>query len=302
MAETEIRLFRYFVALAEEQHFTRAALRLKISPPTLTHQIKKLESQLGAKLVERSGNTHLEITEAGLRFLERARHVLQQVEEAEIAARQAARGEVGRIEIGYQYVVSCSGVLQTFLSEFQRANPAIEIILRHMITMDQINAILRSELDIGFGRPPGKYPAGLLGFSIYRQPIILALPRDHPLARRKTIKPADLAEETFVNPPVENDFGFLRHVESVCAIGGFIPKVIKRALDSFTVLTYVSAGYGIAIVSQSLSKIALPNVIYRKIESANLPSTSVTVMHRRDEPSPAVRGFIEFVRRRHQRN
>src|SRR5882762_4315321 len=98
MREIETRLFRYFVALAEEQHFGRAALNLDISPPTLTNQIQKLEARLGAKLVERRGNTHVELTETGRRFLERARNVLREADEAEAVARQAARGEVGRLE------------------------------------------------------------------------------------------------------------------------------------------------------------------------------------------------------------
>src|SRR5688572_21933928 len=101
MAEIETRLFRYFVALAEEQHFSRAAQRLKISPPTLTHQIKKLERELDAKLVERKGNTHVVLTEAGQRFFAHARGVLRQVREAKSITQQAEYGEVGCIEVGY---------------------------------------------------------------------------------------------------------------------------------------------------------------------------------------------------------
>src|ERR1700732_587455 len=117
MGDIETRLFRYFVVLAEEQRFSRAALRLKISPPTLTHQIKKLESQLGTKLVERKGNTHIELTEAGIRFLERARQILRQVEEAKVVALEAARGEIGHINVGFLPAVACGGLMQKFLSE-----------------------------------------------------------------------------------------------------------------------------------------------------------------------------------------
>src|SRR3954470_10984548 len=123
MTEIETRLFRYFVGLAEEQHFGRAAMNLGISAPTLTQQIQKLEHQLGAKLVQRRGNTHVELTEAGLRVLEHARNVLREAKEAVAVARQAARGEVGRLEIGFMPSVVWSGLVQKFIGEFQHENP-----------------------------------------------------------------------------------------------------------------------------------------------------------------------------------
>jgi DNA-binding transcriptional LysR family regulator len=298
MADVEIRLFQYFVAVAEEQRFARAAVRLGISPSTLTHQIKKLESLLGARLVKRRGNTHTELTEAGRRLLDQARAVLQQVDEARIIVQQAVRGEVGRVEIGYQYLVACAGILQEAVAEFQRANPAIEIDLRHMVTMDQINAILHNELDIGFGRPPRRYPAGIQGFIVYRQPSILALPQNHPLARKKSIRPDELAGQTFVNPVIGSDLVFYRQTEALSSLGNFVPTVAKRTSDFFTVLTYVSAGYGIAAISKSMSKIALPNVVYREIDSATLPQTAIAVLHRRNEQAPAIRAFIKFMRSR----
>jgi DNA-binding transcriptional LysR family regulator len=298
MADLETRLLRYFVTLADERHFGHAALRLKISAPTLTHQIKKLESDLGTKLVERRGTRTIELTDAGRHFLEQARQILRQVEEAQVVARRAARGEVGLIRIGYQYVVACAGALQEPIAEFQEANPAIEIVIDHRVTMEQIRAIVHNELDIGFARPPQRYPAGLQGFVVYRQPAVLALPANHRLANRKKIAPAMLANEVFVNPPVETDLVFQRQEDSVSDVGRFTPKVGKRATDIFTVLTYVSAGYGIAVVSQSLTRIALPNVVYREIASEPKPETKVAILHRRSEASPAVRMFVEFMRRR----
>src|ERR1700761_2346506 len=115
MTEIETRLFRYFVGLAEERKFGRADMYLGLSAPTLTQQIKKLEQQLGAKLVQRRGNTHVEMTEAGLRVLDRARNVLREAKEAVAVARQAARGEVGRVEIGFMPSVIWSGLIQQFI-------------------------------------------------------------------------------------------------------------------------------------------------------------------------------------------
>jgi DNA-binding transcriptional LysR family regulator len=298
MAQVETRLFRYFTALADERHFGHAALRLKISAPTLTHQIKKLESALGTKLVERRGTRNIELTDAGRHFLEHARQILRQIDEAQAVARRAARGEVGLIRTAFQYVVACAGVLQEPIMEFQRANPGIEITMNHLITMDQIKAILHNDLDVGFARPPTRYPAGLQGFVVFRQPAVLAMPANHRLANRKKIAPSELADEEFVNPPVETDLVFQRQEDSVSDVGQFTPQIKKRASDIFTVLTYVSAGYGIAVVSQSLTRIALPNVVYREINADPRPETQVAVMYRRNETSRAVRMFVDFMRRR----
>jgi DNA-binding transcriptional LysR family regulator len=199
MADIETRLFRYFVALAHEQHFARAAASLEISPPTLTNQIQKLEARLGAKLVERGGNTHVERTAAGKRFLDRARNVLREADEAVAVAREAARGETGRLEIGFMTVAAMAGLIERFIGGFQRANPGIEIILHQMITLEQIGAILSKDLDFGFVLSPQRYPSGLQGFVIYGQPMVLALPSDHPLARQKKIEPAALKGESFIN-------------------------------------------------------------------------------------------------------
>src|SRR5580700_321074 len=191
-ADIETRLFRYFAVLAEEQHFSRAAHRLNITPPTLTHQIKKLERLVGVRLVERKGNTHVALTQAGLRFFERAQHVLRQVEEAKIVAQQAQRGEVGHIDIGFMTTAVCSGVLQRALTEFRRANPAIEINMRKLVPMDQIKAIMRKDLDAGFTRSPHKYPAGLEGFDVHRQPMVLFLHGKPPTESCNPSRPAAL--------------------------------------------------------------------------------------------------------------
>ncbi len=298
MSDIETRLFRYFVALAEERHFARAALRLKISPPTLTHQIKKLESELGGtRLFDRNGNTNVEMTEAGIRFLARARDVLRQVEEAKKVAQQAARGEIGRIEIGFMPAASCDGQMQELLAEFQRDNPAIEINLHRMVPMEQITAITRKELDVGFTRGPDKYPAGLEGFDIHRQPMVLALPNKHPLARHKKIDPAVLKDEMFFNTAPDLDVGFWGHTEAVAKVGHFAPRVAKRIEDMFTILTYVSIGYGIAVISKSMSNINIPNVVYREIAGNPVPTSSIAFVYRRNDLSPAASLLTKFVRR-----
>src|ERR1700761_3637927 len=175
MSYIENRLFHYFVAVAEEKHFARAAERLGITPPTLTSQIQKLERQLGVRLLRRKGNTKVVVTEAGQRFLASARTVLRQAEEAAAIARQAGRGELGRLELGFVAPLYSAGLLRGWINAFQQAHPAIDITIRNLVPIAQIGAIARKELDAGFARPPHKYPSGVRGFEIYRQPLVLAL-------------------------------------------------------------------------------------------------------------------------------
>src|ERR1700730_17998068 len=259
MADIENRLFRSFVALDEEQHFGRAAANLEISPPTLTHQIQQLERRLDAKLVERRGNTHVELTNAGTRFLERARNVLREADEAVAVARQAARGEIGRIEIGFMTVITLCGLVDKFIGGFQRANPGVEIILRQLVTIEQISAILSKDLDFGFARPPERYPSDLQGFIVHRQPMLLALPSDHPLARHNRIELSALKGESFINTAPELDVGFWKHTDAVGVLGNFTPKVVKRVKDMISILSYVSAGHGVAVVSRGFTKMNIPN-------------------------------------------
>jgi DNA-binding transcriptional LysR family regulator len=290
MSDIETRLFRYFVGLAEEQHFARAALRLGITPPTLTHQIQKLENELGARLAERKGNRRVALTETGRQFFIEAQQVLRQIERARTVARQAEHGDVGRIELGF--MTSVSGLLQTWTDEFRRANPAIDIAMHRLGPTAQITGMTRKELDVGFTRAPHKYPAGLKGIEIYRQRLVLALPSEHPLARRKDIKPATLSDETFVNTTPE-DVGFLSDTKVVAEIGNFTPRVSTRGNCS-AILTYVGLGYGIAVVPQHKKMVNVPNVVFRGFAGKPIPEFSIAFVYR-DDLSPSGKRLIKHM-------
>jgi DNA-binding transcriptional LysR family regulator len=301
MSDIETRLFRYFVAVAEDQHFARAALRLGITPPTLTHQIKKLESELGAKLLERKGNRKVVITEAGQRVLAGAREVLRQVEETTAIARQAGRGELGRLQLGFLASLSGAGLLQGWIGAFHQAHPAIDITLRKLAPMAQIAGILRKELDAGFARAPRRYPSGVRGFEIYRQGMALALPSEHPLAREKDISPAMLAREAFVSTTPGLDLGFFGYTEAIAGTGNFIPRVVKRDDDFIAVLAYVALGYGIAVVPESVKTMNVSNVVFRNIAADRAPQTSIAFVYGSD-PSPSAKLLIRHMQRLALRN
>jgi DNA-binding transcriptional LysR family regulator len=297
MGEIETRLFRYFVVLADEQHFGRAALHLGISPPTLTNQIQKLERRLGAKLVERRGNTHIELTETGKRFLERARNVLREADEAEAVARQAARGEIGRLEIGLMAVACLDGLIANCIGGFQKQNPGIEIILRQMVTKDQIHDILAHTLDFGFVRAPEQYPAGIQGFVVSRHVTVLAMPQDHPLAGQKRIKPSSLGAQPFINTWPDFEIGFWKATHEVGALGGFTPQIVQRAKDMVSILSCVSAGQGVAVVSQPFTNMLVPNVVYREFDTDAPPMAKIAFIYRQNETSPVAQALLKFMRR-----
>lgn len=294
--EIETKLFRYFVALADEQHFGRAAQSLGISAPTLTTMIKKFERILGAKLLQRGGNTHFELTEAGQRVLARARNVLREAKEAKAVARQATRGEVGCIEVGIMPSVIWSGLVQKFIGGFHRKNPAIEFFLHTLNPTEQFSAIVESDIDCGFVRSPFRYPVGVAGIDVFQQPLVLALPKQHYLARYKKINPAQLKDEVFVNPPAVLELNFWGHTETVATLGKFAPKVEKRAHDMILGLTYVAAGFGIGVVAKSMAKIGIPNVVYREFTPDAAPISTVAFIYRRSDTSPAMKRLTAFMR------
>jgi DNA-binding transcriptional LysR family regulator len=301
MNDIENRLLRYFVAVAEERHFTRAAERLGIAPQTLTPQIQNLESRLGVRLLRRKGNTKVVLTQAGQRFLVDAREALRHLEQAAARARQAGRGELGRLQLGFVAGVSAAGLLRRWVGPFELANPAIEITTYRLGPTAQISGIGRKELDAGFMRAPNKYPSGVRGFEIHRGPLVLALPSEHPLARRKAISPAMLRREAFVSTTPELDIGFFGHIEAIADLGHFTPRVVKRVDGATAVLANVALGHGIAVVSELMKTTNVANVVFRDIAADRVPQMSTAFVYDSD-PSPSAKLLIRHMQRHALRN
>jgi len=295
MSEIETRLFHYFVVTCEEENFARAAERLGITPPTLTHQIKKLEAQVGTLLLIRSGKTKFKITEAGRRFLEGARGVLHHAQETEKAAQRAARGEIGTVELGYTFPIIYTGLIHRLIGLFRLRQPAVDVRMREVSTLALIESILSKRLDAGFARSPDHYPLGVKGFPVYKTKVVLALPADHRLARRAgAISPTELANERFISTSVSYDLAFKPHAASIAKLGRFNPKISKRADDLATVLAYVSAGYGIAPITAPMAESKPPNVVFKPLAERVTPQVDYVFMHRSNESNPAARALIEI--------
>jgi DNA-binding transcriptional LysR family regulator len=292
----ELRHLRYFVAVAEEMHFARAAARLNISAPTLSHQIGALETLLGARLLTRKTKSAVALTHAGKRFLVEARETLKQAAHAEQVGRRAARGDTGSIVIGYILSAASSGLISSIMSNFRKSHPDVSIQLRRMLTFAQFNALIDSSLDIAFTRAPQRYPSGLTGFIVERQPLCLVLPEGHRLAAHKQITPAMLVDESFIAMSLEMETGFWGNIAAVTS-HGISPRIVERVPDAITVMAMVAAGAGISVLSDSLARIAMPGLTFRRLVGVTRMADHA-VVYRKNESAPVVKAFIKFLRAR----
>ena len=197
----ELRHLRYFVAVAEELNFRRAAERLHIGQPPLSIQIRALEEEVGARLLERS-KRRVSLTEAGSRFLRRAREILAAAGEAVDEARQAARGELGSLRVGFTSSLPYTSILPDLLVAYRRRYPAVELQLKEMFTTDQLVAIAAGRLDVGLVRyVGGALPSGVSVRELGADPLCLVVNAAHPLANRESVRFAELADEGFITFP-----------------------------------------------------------------------------------------------------
>jgi DNA-binding transcriptional LysR family regulator len=294
MVAMELRHFRYFVAVAEELHFSRAAARLNIATPTLSHQIQSLESILGAQLFTRKTRSAVVLTRAGKRFLDEARATLKQADHAASVVRRAARGEVGNLAIGYLFAASCTGLLSAAITGFRAGHPDVSFQLRKLEPFTLYEAVADGEIDVAFTRAADRYPAGLSGFVVLRLPLYLAMPQGHRLAARTQISPDLLDDEEYVSTSVAMEVGLWGNIAGVMAKTAS-PRIVARADDVFSVLTLVSAGVGISIVSEAMLRLAIPGVVFRRL-SGIAQEAEFAVVYRRNEDAPVVKAFIQMLR------
>ncbi|RYZ01680.1 MAG: LysR family transcriptional regulator [Myxococcales bacterium] len=287
----ELRHLRYFTAVAEERHFGRAAERLGIAQPPLSKQLQDLEAELGYPLFDRSRRP-IELTAAGQTLLEHARSLLESVELAVRETRRAGAGHSGRMAIGYPSSLAYSGLTQ-LLRAFRERSPDVAIEVRELPPADQVEALKRGELDVGFVRAPLHEPR-LASESIRTEKLVLALPADHRLAIRDRIALSAVAREPFVFFPRARGPGFFDLLISVCRDSGFSPNIVQEA-PQIDVLALVAAGFGLSILPESVRELRRADIVLRPIIGS--PTTELRLVWRSGDPSPAVARFLETVRR-----
>jgi DNA-binding transcriptional LysR family regulator len=286
----ELRHLRYFVTLAEERNFSRAAERLGIAQPGLSQQILNLEALLGTPLLDRSRRS-VQLTLSGQVFLQEARKTLAQADAALAAVRRAGRGETGRISIGYVASAAYAGVLTASLAGFRATHPEVELQLTEMEMSLQLAAIAGGALDFGYIRPPVAVPDGVVTICVLREPLVVALGAAHALAGHDAIPLPGLREETFIAPRQAADVGFHHNAVAACRESGFEPTISATGRDFTTIASMVAVGLGVALVPRSLTCLQLPGLVYRPVTGSTTTS-DLAVAYRRSEPAPAVRAFI----------
>ena len=287
----ELRHLRYFVAVAEELHFTRAAERLHIGQPPLSQQIQALEAELGARLFERS-KRWVRLTEAGRLFLDDARRILALAEQAAVTARRAQRGEAGELRIGFTFSTPFTPLFATVINRYRKLFPLVSLTLHEMATLPQIEAIGQRTLDLGFVRPPEVAIPDSVALSILRKdPLLLVLPSAHPLAGQAEIAIRDLAGQAFVMYPKDAGTGIYPQIFRLCRAAGFVPHIAQEAGEASTIIGLVAAGCGISVLPASFDRIRMDGVCYRPIADPEA-STSLLLARRQGQSTPLIDAFV----------
>lgn len=295
----ELSQLRCFVALAEELHFGRAAARLNMTQPPLSRQLQQLEHALGVSLVERSSR-FVRLTAAGRTFLGDARAILRSSEEAVVTVRKVAQGEGGVITLGF--IPATSYALLPRLIAFAAAEmPHVQFILREMVTADQAEALSAGRLDAGILRLPIDR-RGLEAIAISRDPFVVAVPADRPLAGGRALTIADLDRQPLVMyAPVESRY---HHdlVSSVFRAAGIAPNFVQYAREIHTMLALVGAGIGVALVPSVGGKLGFSGVTFQPITLSPGVFSELTCVWRKGTANPALRTFTSEILPKFLRN
>jgi DNA-binding transcriptional LysR family regulator len=290
----ELRHLRYFIAVAEELHFTRAAERLHIGQPPLSHAIQVLEADVGARLLERT-KRWVRLTEAGKLFLADARKILAMAEQAVETARRAERGETGELRIGFTYSTPLTPLFAEVINRYRQEFPLVTLTLHEMSTMRQLDAIGERALDFGFTRPPEvAVPAGIKLTGLREDPLMVVLPTSHRLAAKAAIAIKELEDESFVMYPQGAGTGIYPQILRLCRAAGFVPRVGQTAGEASTIIGLVAAGSGITLLPSSFDRIRMDGVCYRPVTDRD--ATTMLLLAQRDgEHAPLIDAFVALV-------
>ena len=293
----ELRHLRYFIAVAEERHVTRAAERLGMQQPPLSQQIQALERELAVQLFRRKPRG-VELTDAGHALLEDARAILAHVDHAFATTRRTARGEQGRIAIGFTSSAPFHPFVPRVIRAFREAYPLVALSLDESGTTELIEDLRNERVDAAFIRTPVADPMGITVNPLLEEAMLVALPATHPLAASETELPlAALAAETFIVYRRRSGPGLYDAIFAACHAAGFSPVVGQEAPRIVSTLNLVAAGLGIAVVPASLARMQMDGVIYRPLRASGQPRAPLLLATRRGDTGAVVRRFLDVVKR-----
>ena len=295
----ELRHLRYFIAVAEELHFGRAAQVLGISQPPLSQQIQALEQQVGARLFERT-NRRVELSEAGRLFLHEARLVLAQVDKAADVARRAQLGELGELKIGFTSSAPFNASIPQAIFAFRQAFPAVHLNLQEMSSTQVAESLVDESIQVGLMRPlPLPLPDSLSVIELMREPLVAVLNAGHPLVEgsERGLHMAQLAEEPFVFFPRSYGSGLYAQLINLARDAGFSPHFAQEAGEAMTIIGLVAAGLGVSVLPASYQRIRIDGVVYRTLLDEEAV-TAVWLVQRKGVQTPMAEGFVELLTRK----
>ncbi|WP_261664104.1 LysR family transcriptional regulator [Deinococcus sp. Marseille-Q6407] len=284
----ELRHLRHFIALAEEGHFGRAAERVYVVQQALSSSVRRLEEEVGVPLVERS-TRRVRLTPAGREFLSGARATLALADQTLERTRRAARGEVGRLTVGFVSGLAFGG-LPDIVRVFKERFPEVGVELRELSAQEQEEALRSEQISVGLLLLPVRDP-GLDSAPLWREPLVAALPASHPLAARPRLKIQDLKDEDFVFFPRHQRATYFDQVMQWCAEAGFTPQVVQEALEVPTLLSLVSAGVGIFLPISFFQGLGMNGVAYRPLEDA--PLVDIVAVWPREQRDALLDAFLQ---------
>jgi DNA-binding transcriptional LysR family regulator len=290
--QIELRHLRYFLAVAETLHFSRAARRLGMAQPPLSQQIKRLEQLLGHALFERT-TRGVKLTPAGQLLVRRARSTMEKVDEDLAQVRRLGRGEEGTLTVGFSGSVMFTE-LPAAIQSFRHRYPKVELRLRELVTSAQIAALLNGQIDLAFLRD-GDPTEGIRITTLLKEKYVAVLPEAHALARRRTLSVKALEGEPFIM--FARRMGPLAYDRTIacCEREGFRPNIVQDAPQWLTLVRLVSAGLGVTLTPACVARVAVPGVVYREVKAAC--RTSIDLRGKVGVESVLARNFIEIANR-----
>jgi DNA-binding transcriptional LysR family regulator len=290
----ELRQLKYFMAIAEEGNFSRAAERLHVSQPPLSTQIKSLEDELGVQLLKRT-NRGVSLTAAGSVFYEETRVALARLEHARGEALRADRGDIGMLSVGFVSIADY-GILPPALKHFRGSFPLVEVQLHELTTDAQLRELRAARLDLGIALAPVDDPD--LEFQrLLVEELVLAAPAGHPAVRRNgAVDLRSLAKESFIIPPRDVAPGLYDLIISHCHAFGFAPRITQHARQMQTVVGLVSSGMGFALVPSSVRNLKRTGVQYRPLRG-RAAVVEIGILRRRDMQSAVADRFADVLRK-----
>lgn len=289
----ELRHIRYFIAVAEELNFTRAAERLRTAQPSLSQQIRDLEEEVGTPLLERT-KRRVALTAAGRAFLDEARLVMAQTQRALMMARRAAQAEQKKLTIGFLPSAEVK-IFPSVLSSIRAQFPDVQVELRHMTTAEQRDALVNGSIDVAFMRLPVD-ESTMIWDVVLMEKIVAVLPENHPLAELEQVPLASLAPFPYLRV-APNHAGNLHDItEGYCRAKGVQLQPIQDVENVLTLLTLIGMGIGFGLLPDYADHLLFKNVTTRPLAEP-APLVGLAMVRRADRGFPALAGFLDLVKR-----